>query len=126
MSDEYPTSEQLDRVEKWPVSDVTGLIEYVRGIWWMPDWGFMLKGKRVLYLQLHTGGWSGNEDIMESLTHNYIFWSLCWRKHTAGGHYWFRINLHQFQVVGAAVKAQRRLQEIRDTNYDKSCLKGKK
>ena len=88
MSDEYPRDEELLRLKKWdffkePVTDFIGEIER---LWWMPDWGFSLKGKKVLRLELHTGGWSGNESI------------ICWIKSQRGGHYWFEIKLKCFST----------------------------
>jgi len=92
---EYPTDEQLKTISEWDVlvGTVRDLVDYVESLWWAPDWGFVLKGKRVLHLELHTGGWSGNEAIIEALAANFMFWSLYWRKATAGGHYWFKIDL---------------------------------
>jgi hypothetical protein len=42
-------------------------------------------------LTLHTGGWSGNEVIIEALTKT-IFWSFCWEKSWRGGHYEFKLK----------------------------------
>lgn len=55
---------------------------------------FVLKGKNVLRLELHTGGWSGNEDIIEELhsTNKHMFWLFHWQKSKRGGHYYFKIN----------------------------------
>jgi len=93
MSEIYPTDEELEAIKAWDIikQSVRELLAYVEEIWWMPDWGFLLTGKNVLRLELHTGGHSGNEDIISALQHNFLFWSLCWRKSTTGGHYWFKI-----------------------------------
>lgn len=91
----YPTDEAIQQIENWAASDPAGLIEFVREIWWMPDWGFELKGKRVLRLELHTGGWSGNESIINALNKT-IFWMMCWEKTIRGGHYYFRVQLNLF------------------------------
>ena len=97
---EYPTDEQLDRIRHWQ-QGIRELIEYLWSIWWMPDWGFKSKWgyssfprRRVLKLELHTGGWSGNESIIEALQENKqgnIFWFMYWERSTKGGHYWFEI-----------------------------------
>mgnify|MGYP001583711249 CR=1 FL=1 len=89
---EYPTEEQLKIIQEWDLSlhPVMELIEYIRSLWWMPNWGFKLKDKRVLRLELHTGGWSGNEDIIHVLEQNYYFWYFL-EESTVGGHYWFTI-----------------------------------
>ena len=41
----------------------------------------------------HTGGWSGNEDIIEALKDSWIFnWLL--ERYDSGGHYYFRLIEH--------------------------------
>ena len=96
---EYPTAKELRTLRAWNLSQgsIMEFLDYIRAIWWAPDWGYTLSGKRVLRLALHTGGWSGNEEIIEALQRNYLFWPLCWRKETVGGHYWFRIDTKEFR-----------------------------
>ena len=96
---EYPTDEQLQVIKDWDYKQgFKSLIEYIESLWWTPDWGFKLyKGRghfpksRVFKLQLHTGGWSGNESIINNLQQN-SFWRLCFYKEIVGGHYWFEIR----------------------------------
>ncbi len=64
------------------------LLELLRDIWWNSDWGIVQKGNE---LQLHTGGWSENEDIMNILKYS-LFWALSWEKTERGGHYYFNLN----------------------------------
>ena len=92
--DGYPTEEELEKIRKWDIIEqpIVDLVSYVESLWWAPDWGFKLSGKRILRLELHTGGWSGNENIIAALRKNWMFWSLCWLKSTRGGHYWFKIE----------------------------------
>ena len=91
---EYPSKEELKIIYSWDFSKepVKDLLDYVERLWWEPNWGFKLTGKRVLKLELHTGGWSGNESIIEALKYNFMFWSMYWQKSTRGGHYYFTIN----------------------------------
>lgn len=92
MSNEYPREDELKRIESWPIpNDVRGLLDFIRHLWWQPEWGFILKGKRKLKLELHTGGWSGNEDIIGALLKNILFWDLYWVQSIRGGHYYFEI-----------------------------------
>jgi len=86
----YPTKKELEKIKNWDCKDVKGLLEFLKEIWWMPDWGFTLTGRKILRLELHTGGWSGNEDIIEAL-HQTFLWSLYWRGTLRGGHYYFKI-----------------------------------
>ena len=85
---EYPSNETLDAVKAWNWNDCTGLFEFVKQAWWMPDWGW-----REVDGELHvsTGGWSGNEDLIEAMQANVMVWSLCWVQSRRGGHYVFEI-----------------------------------
>lgn len=95
MTDRYPTDEEFQRIREWDIFErpVAELLDFLESLWWMPDWGFKLTGKRVLRLELHTAGWSGNEDIIAALQQTPMFWMMFWQKSTRGGHYWFRIDL---------------------------------
>ena len=96
---EYPREEELKIIEEWDFLNKPAVIEfldYVRNLWKYDD-RFVLTGKRILRLYLSTGGWSGNESIINALQKNFIFWTMCWVKHQRGGHYWFCINLKQFR-----------------------------
>jgi len=90
----YPTEPELKYIEKFDITrrSVKELIDYVKSIWGFENWGFKLKGKKVLYLELHTGGWSGNEEILQSLKKNYLFWGMYWEKSIKGGHHYFKIK----------------------------------
>ena len=48
-------------------------------------------------IELHTGGWSGNEDLIRALQKSY-FWSF-WRISKVGGHYYFKIPLKQYEEL---------------------------
>jgi hypothetical protein len=98
----YPTSEALDYIRNWTViyeqlstkfgsefgkGHYDELIEYIKSIWWYND--------AIVYedglLELHTCGWSGNEDIVAELK-NTDLWMLKFRAQTAGGHYYFKLD----------------------------------
>lgn len=88
-TDPYPTEEELDKVEKWDYQlGFAPLLEYVKSLWWAPDWGWEQKGNRYY---ISTAGWSGNEDLIAALQANFMFWSACWQSSRVGGHYRFRI-----------------------------------
>ena len=95
----YPTEEELDYIKNYNIleNDIIDLIEFIRSIWWPSGWGFKLSGKNVLKLELHTGGWSGNEDIIYALKQTKLFWVACWVKSVRGGHYYFEIRLKMFE-----------------------------
>ena len=90
--DKYPTEEELEKIRGWDViENPLGLIDFLKELWAYPDY-FVVKGKRVINLELHTGGWSGNEDIIGALRENKMFFLLYWQKSTRGGHHYFRIE----------------------------------
>lgn len=94
-SDEYPDEETLKVIKKFDVfkQPVSELLELLRENWHFADEGyFVLKGKKVQKLELHTGGWSGNEDIIGALRDNEMFFMLYWQKSERGGHYYFKIK----------------------------------
>ena len=102
--DGYPTEEELKVFKKWTWAEINlsgwkapEVVEHIRSIWWAPDWGFILREgrdrlfkRKVMRLQLHTGGWSGNEEIIAAL-HPTAFWGLFWESSRRGGHYYFEI-----------------------------------
>ena len=94
----YPTEEYIAFVKGY--NNQTMLImEFVEDVlqdgWYFGDWAFKLfrkyKGKRKLLLS--TGGWSGNEEIIDAilgnvyLTHSKMKY-IGWKR---GGHYTFEI-----------------------------------
>jgi hypothetical protein len=98
--DEYPTEENLKIIEEWNGKNIEAFLAYIESLWHWPDFGFKRKGGKVIRLELHTGGWSGNEDIIEALHKAWsgIFWTMYWMKSTKGGHYWFRIPLKSKKI----------------------------
>ena len=92
--DNYPDEASLKGIEKWDIlkQGVQGLLDLVEENTCTPDWSFSLKGKRVLRFEFHTGGWSGNEDVINALRNNIFFFPMFWEKSTRGGHYYFKIN----------------------------------
>lgn len=85
--DGYPTDAALEIIEKWDIIEKgkEGLIKFIESIWNFGDWGFKRDGDK---LELHTGGWSGNESIIQSLKKNF-FWTFFWESSRRGGRYYF-------------------------------------
>jgi len=95
----YPTDEWLEFIKNYQPSDYLPLIKFVKKLlpkgWYFSDWGVVIhriyKGK--IKLELHTGGWSGNEEIIRAILSNKQFthFKMKYVKLTAGGHYYFEI-----------------------------------
>lgn len=95
---EYPSTAEFDQLKKLAndVAHPKATIDYLMSIWHFGDWGYKLKrGRDILHkacwkFELHTGGWSGNEELIETLGKTF-FWFIFWQKSIRGGHYWFEI-----------------------------------
>jgi hypothetical protein len=100
MSNEYPRESELEQIKNWDFKlGYKSMFEFIEGIWHIPDWGFRvyrttdhLWDKKVTGVELHTGGWSGNESIIYALQQNFLFYSQCFHRSRRGGHYWFQIR----------------------------------
>ena len=92
-SNNYPTESELGRIRAWSHEDGWAeLMGFIRSIWWHADWGWSVDaGKLVTKYQISTGGWSGNEEIIEAMQENKRFWATCWYSNRRGGHYEFRV-----------------------------------
>ena len=88
-NDGYPTDEELEKVKTWDVykQGTMSLIRYLEHLWHWSDRCFKYELDGTL--ELHTGGWSGNEFIILALQENTYFFTLFWQKTERGGHYYF-------------------------------------
>ena len=97
--DGYPTDEYLKFIEEY-TPDKMPIMDFVSILgdnWYFDDWGFRLKRKYmgVRKLELHTGGWSGNEDIIGAIKSNIYLthFSMKYVKWHTGGHFYFEITI---------------------------------
>lgn len=95
----YPNSTELEKISKWrlmclSIDNFEKFLSYLETIWNNCDsYEFEYKGNKI---ELHTGGWSGCEDIINALKKT-EFWFLFWQKSIRGGHYYFTINKKLFK-----------------------------
>ncbi len=97
----YPTDEYIAFIKGY-TSKTMPIINFVLDIlqdnWQYGEWGFKLGRvyKGVRKLELHTGGWSGNEEIIAAITSN--IWLTAFKmkyvKWYTGGHYYFEIRIN--------------------------------
>lgn len=97
--EDYPTEEQLQRIETWDYKEgFDGLAEYVCNIWHFPDWADYKPlamdeyDREYRELRLATAGWSGNESIVTALHKNRMFTMLCWQSSHRGGLHIYHIR----------------------------------
>lgn len=93
----YPSEIVLKAIQEWDIfkQGVDGLLELIENEWeYAEDGGFKRykNNEGMDVLELHTYGWSGNEDILMALKQNFFFWSAFWWKSERGGHYWFEMK----------------------------------
>ncbi len=96
-SDGYPTVESLERLRKaLRAKDHRQVIEvFYKALRenYYPDCSgperAEVRGEVIDVWAYHTGGWSGNEDIIAILKESWVFdWLL--ERYDSGGHYYFR------------------------------------
>ncbi len=85
------TDEDYDEIKNWDFRDIDGLLNQLQNLWEYKSY-FVMKGKKVIYLELHTGGFSDHEYAIQALKENYLFWSMYWEKSVRGGHHYFKIK----------------------------------
>jgi len=90
----YPTEEDLQFIREYKYSpDPEELLSFLESLWHWPSYIIRIEKEKKIYLELHTGGWSGNESIIDALS-NTMFWHIYWQKSERGGHYYFTIPLY--------------------------------
>lgn len=89
----YPDDDFLFTIQEWPIQsmdDCRKLLDYAIQGWRWKDSYTDIDGDRYV---LSTGGWSGNEDIVDALRENWMFWQLCWFSSRRGGRFVFDVSL---------------------------------
>ncbi len=90
---QYPTDADLSALRTLANDVLTAgfapLLAHLQAIWWQPKHGIVWSPESGA-LELHTGGWSGNEEIMGVLRET-LFWSVSWREIKRGGHYYLAV-----------------------------------
>lgn len=93
MNSDYPTGEELEEIRNYDcIKDLKGFLELLESTW-NDDYGtFGLRGKT---LKLITGGWSGNEDILNAIPK--IFDMAFWYSSKRGGLHIYKLDLTTFR-----------------------------
>lgn len=102
LQDEYPSDEDLNELENFEGS-AKEMIEYAASIYSDYGWIHVSDGyskvirQKVKRIEMVTGGWSGNEDVIGVLQET-LLWGLYWRKSERGGYYMFEIPEKDYDV----------------------------
>lgn len=87
--DEYPTARELQRIRNCPVMDKAEWFEAVRAAWSHAYGQMSTDGRRV---ELVTGGWSGNEEVIGVMHECPALWLMTWVMSRRGGYYEFELE----------------------------------
>ena len=98
--DGYPTYDALEIIKLWHWDDARGWFKFIESLWAYHDWGWKEKDephefdndKMVHRYYISTGGWSGNESIIDAMQQADFMWSLNWVQSRRGGHYIFELR----------------------------------
>lgn len=90
----YPDEASLKAIKEWDILNqgLSGLLKLIEENTNWADRQINITGKKVIRFEYHTGGWSGNEDVIEALRQNLCFWAFFWQKSIRGGHFYFKIE----------------------------------
>ncbi len=91
----YPSEETLDAIRNWTVNDLGALMDFIAGQW--SDYGWFRRQSPKLgqddgrYYCCATGGWSGNEALLEALWENRPAFAMLWAASWRGGYHEFHL-----------------------------------
>lgn len=102
----YPTEETIQAIQSWEIKDLEkdseALLEFVRAAWHYED---SARNTRPGVWVFSTGGWSGNEMLLQALYKNRVWSILTWHSIKLSG---------GFLVVAVTEKAQRELDALEE------------
>ena len=88
----YPDDDELKKIKEWPHDDYVGVWDFIRRRWKWTEGireAMNMAGDKTV-LVVATGGWSGNEDLIEALQENKnMIWALHWQLSARGGYFEF-------------------------------------
>lgn len=87
---EYPSSKDVEAIEKWDYGDLLGCLDFIESIW--SDYGRIeRRGKHKVWVRFITGGWSGNEEILSAMDKN-VGIMTCWEASYRGGKHIYKFR----------------------------------
>ena len=88
----YPTADTLRYIEDRPIlsrSSLSDLFDFIQRAWNSYGKCSVLSDGETQEIVFITGGWPGNESLIESLMLNKEAWNTAWYQSTRGGKYMF-------------------------------------
>lgn len=92
--DGYPTMQVCHKIRTWPENDFHGMMKFIKPLWKYNTDGYWTETEteKGIEYSISTAGWSGNEDLLQAMGENGMFWILCWVQSRRGGHYIFEVK----------------------------------
>lgn len=94
--DGYPHDSTLARLREWDAMDFQGLAKYLTKAWHYKHYVTLSDGQNLAgdevrdgVMEISTGGWSGNEEMIDALQRNWMWWQMHWVQSRRGGHFIF-------------------------------------
>lgn len=94
----YPEESELDLIKNWDYKEVFSLLDFVQERWTYSDcfrkkWTkHRYSGSQLLQVEMITGGWSGNESLVNALLENTMIRHFCYVEWKTGGYHKFEIK----------------------------------
>lgn len=82
----YPTPFTLRNIKNWPYDKARELVYALKDAWYYPDYFTESEFCPDIFC-VSTGGWSGNEELLEAAQENLMIWNAVYMAHRRGGHY---------------------------------------
>ena len=87
--DGYPTEGTLAVIRDWPSGDLFAFFAYCAAAWNERD--FVEVSEDKMHWRFITGGWSGNENVIEAMSANKFYWLTAWQLSERGGLHVFKL-----------------------------------
>jgi hypothetical protein len=91
----YPTRKTLRAIKSWSYDNIAGFFDYVEKA--LSAYGTFQRHddlvKSIQKIYIATGGWSGNESVIEAMQKNIVIWAMTWESSHRGGGYWFHVPI---------------------------------
>ncbi len=90
-ADGYPTDHTLQMIADWAYDDLAGMLRFAEKCFdkHYGSWKMIMGGRA---LRVATGGWSGNESVVDAMMLNRAFVAGHWEMSARGGLYIFNLR----------------------------------
>lgn len=90
-ADGYPTDHTLQMITDWSYDDLSGMLRFAEECFdkRYGSWKMIMGGRD---LRIATGGWSGNESVVDAMMLNRVFVAMHWEMSARGGLYIFNLR----------------------------------